>query len=254
MGAALRPGAESALALVSIHDVMPGALDPIQRLLDHCAAINPGPLTLLVVPGLPWDPAEIERLRSWQDQGHRLAGHGWLHRVERLSGLLHRLHGLLISRRVAEHLALGGSEIDTLIRRCHAWFQGQGLGPPELYVPPAWALGAIATRRLAQLPFGYYEVFYGVLEGASGGLTPIPLLGYEADAPHRIPFLRTWNRINRAMARSRGWLRIAIHPRDLDLALATDLDQDLRRYSRWVDYGALASTFPAKRRGIERRD
>lgn len=47
--------AEAVRALVSVHDVMPETLERVQRILDLCAAINPVPLTLLVVPGLGWD-------------------------------------------------------------------------------------------------------------------------------------------------------------------------------------------------------
>jgi predicted deacetylase len=235
------PVAEGIRTLVSVHDVMPATLERVQLILDLCAAINPTPLTLLVVPGLDWDRAGIERLRTWQGQGHHLAGHGWVHRVERFGGLGHRLHGLLISRRVAEHLALDGPAVAALIGRCHAWFIGQGLEPPELYVPPAWAMGKLGPKDLAALPFARYEVLKGVLDRASGRLHPIPLLGYEADTPVRAPLIRVWNRLNRRVAEARGWLRIGIHPRDLQLALAADLRRDLRHYSRWTDYGALAT-------------
>ena len=235
------PGAEAVRALVSVHDVMPETLDRVQGVLDLCAAINPAPITLLVVPGLGWDRAGIERLRVWQGQGHHLAGHGWVHRVERFGGLGHWLHGLLISRRVAEHLALDGPAISALIRRCHAWFSDQGLGPPELYVPPAWAMGSLQARELAPLPFAQYEVLRGVLHGTSGRLQPVPLLGYEADTPTRVPVIRLWNRVSRRLARTRGWLRIGIHPRDPELALKADLERDLRHYHRWTDYGALAT-------------
>jgi hypothetical protein len=177
------PGAEGVRALVSVHDVMPETLVRVQHLLDLCAVINPGPVTLLVVPGRAWDASGIKRLHAWQAQGHRLAGHGWVHRVERFGGLGHRLHGLLISRRVAEHLALDADGIARLIRRCHSWFADQGLGPPDLYVPPAWALGSIPPRNLARLPFTRYEVLSGVRDAATTRLRPLPLLGYEADTP-----------------------------------------------------------------------
>lgn len=230
------PSAEGVRALVSVHDVMPETLGRVQRVLDLCAALNPGPLTLLVVPGLGWNPADIERLRAWQSQGHRLAGHGWVHQVERFGGLGHRLHGLLISRRVAEHLALDALGIAHLIRRCHAWFIDQGLGPPDLYVPPAWALGSIGPRDLTALPFARYEVLTGVRDAASARLRPVPLLGYEADTPARAPLIRLWNGLNRRLAQGHGWLRIAIHPRDPELYLGPDLTRDLRRYPLWVDY------------------
>jgi hypothetical protein len=235
------PAAEEVRTLVSVHDVMPETLERVERIIRICDAINPGPLTLLVVPGLGWDRQGIERLRTWQAQGHRLAGHGWVHRAERFNGLGHRLHGLLISRRVAEHLALDAPGIATLIRRCHAWFADEGLDPPGLYVPPAWALGNLRPQDLAQLPFGQYEVLRGVRDRTGGRLHPIPLLGYEADTPARAPLIRLWNRFNRHLARRSGWLRIAIHPRDPELALGDDLERDLGRYVDRADYRALGT-------------
>lgn len=233
------PTRVSIRTLVSVHDVMPETLERVQHVLDLCARVNPGPITLLVVPGRHWDSAQIDRLRGWQAAGHRLAGHGWLHWVEGFGGLYHRLHGAVISRRVAEHLALDRTAIVRLIRRCHGWFESQGLAPPDLYVPPAWAMGAIPPADLAALPFPRYEVLTGVRDAANGQLLPLPMLGYEADTPARALAIRLWNRVNRRRAATRGWLRIAIHPDDLDLRLAADLRDDLHRFGRWVTYTAL---------------
>jgi predicted deacetylase len=231
-------GAGPVQALVCVHDLMPETLGRVERIVALCAESGSGPLTLLVVPGLGWDRAGIARLRAWQDQGHRLAGHGWVHRVERFKGLAHRLHGLAISRRVAEHLALDAQGIASLVRRCHDWFPAQGLAPPALYVPPAWAMGPIGPESLAALPFAQWEVLTGV-RGPGGRLLRLPMVGYEGDTRARRVAIRLWNRANRARARACGWLRIAIHPGDLDLGLAAELRQDLARFPHRVDYSSL---------------
>lgn len=233
-------------ALVSIHDVMPRTLERVRAILERCAAINPGPVTLLVVPGLAWDRDGIEQLRRWQDAGHRLAGHGWVHEIDGYGGIGHRLHGLFISRRAGEHLSLDASGINALIRRCHAWFGDQGLGAPSLYVPPAWALGPLPRPELAALPFASCELLWGVHSTATGRLIPVPMVGYEADNAPRAPAIRLWNRLNRRWAESNGWLRIGIHPQDPELHLAEDLEQDLARYSQWRDYDALLGTDAAQ--------
>lgn len=226
-------------ALVSVHDVMPETLDPVARLLDLLDTQGVRPVTLLVVPGRDWQPAQIEQLRQWQARGHELAGHGWLHHVERPRGLYHRLHARFISRNVAEHLALDATGIAALIARNHAWFANHDLPAPSLYVPPAWAMGAIARRDLAALPFAHHEYLGGVLSARSGRFLPIPMLGYEADTPARAPVIRLWNHINRQRARASGWLRIGIHPWDLDLHLAEDLRRDLQGYRSPASYEAL---------------
>lgn len=229
-------------ALVSVHDVMPETLDPVARLLDLLDTEGVRPVTLLVVPGHDWQAAQIDQLRQWLARGHELAGHGWLHRVERPRGLYHRLHARFISRNVAEHLALDATGIAALIARNHAWFANHDLPAPSLYVPPAWAMGAIARRDLAALPFAHHEYLGGVLSARSGRFLPIPMLGYEADTPARAPIIRLWNHFNRQRAHANGWLRIGIHPLDLNLHLAEDLRCDLRGYRSHASYEALDAT------------
>ena len=106
--------------LLSVHDVMPSTLPRVSDLLDKLTQTGAGPADLLVVPGLDWRPDQIETLAGWHRAGHRLAGHGWCHRARHIRGWRHRLHSALISRDVAEHLALDRAGIADLIRRCHA--------------------------------------------------------------------------------------------------------------------------------------
>jgi predicted deacetylase len=215
-----------------------GRVEAVVGLLERrCAA----PATLLVVPGLDWSRAQLRTLRAFQENGHRLAGHGWRHRAARIRGLHHRLHSLLISRDVAEHLALDGSAIRRLITACHNWFAEQGLGAPELYVPPAWAMGAVSRGDLAALPFRFYEVTSGVYDARTGRFHRLPLVGYEADGLWRALPLRLWNGINRLAAGLGGPLRIAIHPGDLELALGGDLERLLARPIRPLGYAALSA-------------
>ncbi|NEX21526.1 DUF2334 domain-containing protein [Thiorhodococcus mannitoliphagus] len=233
------PQAEQVRALVSVHDVMPETLPQVERILRLLEAEGISAVTLLVVPGRTWSSEQIDVLKRFESQGYELAGHGWLHRVERYGGLKHRLHASLISRNVAEHLALDADGILALMHRSHAWFRQQGLKSPTLYVPPAWALGQIARNALATLPYLQYEIFSGILSGQTGRLHPIPMLGYEADSAWRAPVIRLWNRFNRRRSRTRGWLRIGIHPHDLDLRLAEDLRNDLKRFRLHADYSAV---------------
>jgi predicted deacetylase len=162
-------------------------------------------------------------------RGHRLAGHGWNHKAP--SGartLFHKAHGRLISRNEAEHLSLPREEVEAVVRRCHEWFSRVDLPAPELYVPPAWALGALPRSSLNSLPFRWYEVLRGFVDGATGRLRWIPLVGFEADTTFREISLRVWNGLNGYVARAlRGPLRISIHPGDLDLLLRKDVKRML---------------------------
>lgn len=218
------PGSARLATILSIHDVMPASMADVAAILALIEGRGLGPVQLLVVPGLAWTAGQLATLRRWQEAGHELAGHGWHHRAETIRGLAHRLHSLVLSRDAAEHLALDAGAIAALIRRCFGWFAEAGLAAPALYVPPAWALGAVPRSDLRNLPFRYYEVLSGVLDARAQRLTRLPLVGFEADTAWRARALHHWNRINLAGARRRGRpLRVAIHPRDLNLRLAGDL-------------------------------
>ncbi|MDZ7723539.1 MAG: polysaccharide deacetylase family protein [candidate division KSB1 bacterium] len=195
-----------------------------EKLLDYLSGYGIHKVTLLVVPGKEWDRKDIMTLRSLQNQGHQLAGHGWIHHVDACRSVYHKLHALVISRRVAEHLSLSESEIAALIRRCHHWFPDNGLQVPELYVPPAWAMGKISRQRLRELPFRCYEFLNGLYDSNPDRFEPMPLLGFEADTRLRRSALRLNNAVNRLRSR-RQTGRIAIHPHDLDLYLRPDMDQ-----------------------------
>lgn len=230
--------------LPSIHDVMPETLPQVAGILDMLAAAGIHRATLLVVPGRAWRAEQLAQLRRWQQSGHALAGHGWCHRVERLRGPYARLHGLLLSRRAGEHLALDEAGIIALMRRCHAWFRANDLKPPALYVPPAWALGAISPAGLSRQPFSLVETLTGVRETRSGAFRWLPVVGFEADTALRAAALGLSNALMRGLARARP-LRLAIHPHDRILRLRRSLHAHLSASQRIVDYGGLARHLPA---------
>jgi len=223
-------------AIVSVHDVMPATFTRVLRILDVLDAAQVPPPTLLVVPGKEWTPELLRSLRSLAEKGCPLAGHGWIHKAT--AGprtLFHRGHALLISRNEAEHLSRPPAELAEMIRRCHAWFGEVDLPTPELYVPPAWALGSLPFSDLPSLPFRWYEVLRGFVEARTGRLRWLPLAGFEADTTFREVSLRFWNGLNVALAkRVRGPLRISIHPGDLDLLLAKDVGKMVRKPWRFV--------------------
>lgn len=227
--------------LVSIHDVMPETLAAVNRVLDELVALAVTPVTLLVVPGRAWSSADLDQLRAFERQGCRLAAHGWRHQVDVIQGLYHRLHAAVLSRHVAEHLALNADGILKLLRRSRQWFIDHDFAAPSLYVPPAWAMGGISRARLsAEGPFDSYEVFGGLYQAKTGCWQPTPMLGYEADCRSRVLPLQLWNQFNRQRARSARWLRMGIHPQDLNYALAEALRADLRRFNRYGDYPAVS--------------
>lgn len=213
--------------LVSVHDVMPETLGRVLALLERLDAAALGPATLLVVPGRDWrgeDLAVLERLAA---AGHRLAGHGVSHRATRYRNLAHRVHGLLMSRHAAEHLAHDAAGIRRLIGECRDWFERHALPAPSLYVPPAWAMGPLPRQELRGLGFRYYEYLTGIYDARRDAWHRIPVLGFEADTAVRALSLRFSNAVNRLIARRLGVARLALHPYDLELKLADDLHRCL---------------------------
>jgi hypothetical protein len=221
-------------AFVSLHDVMPETLERVRELIAFTNSHNVPPITLLVVPGRQWQKAHIAQLREWARQGHPLAAHGWMHSTQPRS-LYHRLHASLISRNVAEHLALPSDGILHLMERSYAWFGRHGLPEPELYVPPAWALGSCSRTALRSLAVQYIESTRGFLHIPTGRYAHRPLIGFEADTPARAFALRLWNTAQVLAARKFRWpLRISLHPNDLHLLLAPSLKQIFNRDWRYV--------------------
>ncbi len=215
--------------LLSIHDLMPEKQTGVERTLALLESVGAPPCTLLVVPGSGWEGEGILWLKELQDRGFRLAAHGWAHQAPRPTTLYHRLHAATISRDQGEHLSRTRAELLGLARRSRDWFGQVGLRSPSLYVPPAWAMGALTRRDLKNLPFQTYEVLRGLIHGRTGRLHPLPLVGFEADTLTRKLALRAFNGLNLRLSRiTRRPLRISIHPTDLDLLLARDLEKLLR--------------------------
>lgn len=216
---------------ISIHDVMPETLERVAEQLDLIDRHCPGPVKLLVVPGRNWSSGDLDRLHEWLAAGHELAGHGWAHRARCIRGIKHRLHSLFVSRDCAEHLALDRAEIVELMTRNRQWFLQHHLPAPELYVPPAWALGRVSTDDLQPTGFARVETMSGYLNIAEGTFSRSALVGFEAASAWQAPVLRMSNALNRLLAR-RLPLRVALHPHDHRLPLAADLERALARCGR----------------------
>lgn len=247
---------------------MPHTMDRVEHILDWLKERGVPPVALLVVPGRAWEPQQIERLRDLAAEGHELAAHGWLHETTP-KRIYHRLHAALISRHVAEHLDLNSLGILELMQRSRQWFGENDLPRPDFYLPPAWALGPLAKADLARAPYQLIETTRGLIhlntlqsdnpnslsaptqagdrrgpirlrpEDESGVVhfQKLHLTGYEADTPFREFFLRRWNAAQaRAAERKNLPLRISIHPDDLDLRVADQLDMQIRSVQNFLDY------------------
>ena len=225
-------------ALLSVHDVMPETLDLVGQILRKFSDLPRNHIYLLIVPGKPWSESQLETLKAWQEQGYQLAGHGWTHHIRRKTTAYHYLHALLVSRNVAEHLSLSSEELENLLCRNFQWFIDTGFEPPELYVPPAWALGQLTREKMKTLPFRYYETTSGIYDSNEDRFIPLLLTGYEADTGLRAGVLKVWNWLNLWLSRHKI-IRISIHPYDLSYALANDISLHINRRRPLVQLGNL---------------
>ncbi|WFB36052.1 polysaccharide deacetylase family protein [Kiritimatiellota bacterium B12222] len=221
---------ENRPAHISIHDVAPETLGQVGDILSRLDAVGVHSVMLLVIPGRAWEAAHLLRLRNWVDRGHVLAGHGWFHAVKERKSFKHQIHGMCISRYVAEHLSLRSEEILELMQRNYDWFALHDLPSPRHYVPPAWALGKLSQEALQQLPFTSVETLRGIYLPQAQRFEKCPLVGYEADTNFRRCFLRLFNGWNRRFSRGKGPLRIGIHPYDFSYGLGDDILRDCQRY------------------------
>lgn len=232
-------------ALVSIHDLMPETRPAVSAMLDALQRgmprLPPTAITLLVVPGKQWSESDLQWLRQLVQTGHPLAGHGWSHRSPLPRSAYHWAHSVILSRRVAEHLSRTPQSLIERIARCHQWFDAHHLPSPTLYVPPAWATGNLNLEQWRSLPFRQLETLRGVHCLDQDNPHILPLSGYEADSPLRTLFLRHFNRYNLQRAQHSGQpLRIALHPFDLQYALAQNALQDLAAVDEFLNYSQLS--------------
>ena len=219
-------------AIISMHDVMPHTLTKVHEFIDLFSPLDASSITLLVVPGLHWSGQQLDQLHSWQAQGFILAGHGWLHETREINTVYHRLHSAIISRKAAEHLSLKTEEICQLLENCYQWFIQHDFARPDLYVPPAWAMGVITPEQLQKAPFRYFENTSGLYDSKTNTHKNLPLIGFEADTIFRQTSLKIWNRMNMAVSSDKRPLRISLHPYDLDLRLANSIQHYLDRVTQ----------------------
>ena len=229
-------------AIISIHDCMPETMDKIQSILKWLKERNIPPVTLLVVPGKNWTENHLSLLQEYVQEGHTLAAHGWHHHTQPKK-ILHRIHSLILSKEVAEHLDLNQQGIFKLLNKSYQWFIQKKLPPPTLYVPPAWALGAINKKTLSKTLYKQIEVTRGLIHlnsNKKAQLQILPLTGYEADSPFRVRFLSKWNQLQQNQAQIKSLpLRISIHPNDLDLPIAWQLNQQIKSVQTFLNYSDL---------------
>lgn len=222
--------------LISIHDVMPSNINKIETILKTLQKNhNINYVTLLIVPGLKWTELQLNQLKNLSKQGHELAGHGWIHKVSEIKTIYHKLHSLILSRDVAEHLSLSKKDCINLVENCFNWFDKNFLPTPQLYVPPSWAIGKLNKKDFNNSNFSMFETLKGIY--FNNNFLSLPLLGYEVDTTLRKIAVLFSNFLNKKISTIfKKPIRLSIHPNDLELLLAKNLLKDLNSKSTFWSY------------------
>jgi len=224
---------------ISIHDVAPSNLNRINEIINYLSdrhSINK--ITLLIIPGLPWEEEQINKLTKWQNTNRiELAAHGWIHKSKSSKNILHFLHSKLISDDCAEHLSRSKEEIIKIMNDSFSWFNDNGLKSPTLYVPPAWAMGELTKKDIESLPFNEVEVTSGVFINSKFNF--IPLIGFETKTYLSFLILKILNKFNYILYMFYGKIRIAIHPDDFNLLLKKDIDKYLQKVTDTFQFSEL---------------
>lgn len=209
----------------SIHDVAPDTIGLARQILSDLARNNIKSVTLLVIPDArSWTAQGLAVLKSLEDEGYVLAAHGWTHNNEPPRSIYHKVHSALFSRDAAEHLDKNSAEIIEIMRRSRSWFEASGLRSPSLYVPPAWALGAVSLEMVAATGFEFVETLTGIYETSTQSFHRLSLVGFQAFTKFQAVVLHASNTINEAIADATGMpIRVAVHPYDFSLLSSGEL-------------------------------
>ena len=222
-------------SIISIHDVMPHTLDNIKKIIKILEKIKCAPPTLLVVPGRNWSKNDINFLKTIQNDGYEIAGHGWYHETKNISTFYHKFHSAFISRNVAEHLSLTNKEIVMLMENCFKWFEKNHFQKPITYVPPAWALGNINKKDISNSSYKIIETLSGVYYEEK--FEKMLLVGYETDNLFRVITVSFLNFLSEKISTySTIPLRISIHPNDFSYPLKSQLEKILQSERKFFSY------------------
>ena len=215
-------------AYISIHDVGPESLNQVENIISRLSSkFDMNKLSILVIPGLNWEKKHINKIKSWQNNGIKIAAHGWLHKSKKIKTIYHKFHSIIISAKCAEHLSINRQDINNIVSNSYNWFIENDFQSPYLYVPPAWALGKIKRTDLNKLNFTHFECTTGFIHNNKYHF--LPLIGFEEKFLWKSLLRRFFNSFNFMLASFTGVVRIAIHPNDFNLYLKKDIEKYLNK-------------------------
>jgi len=223
--------------LASIHDVGPGFMGEVDRLMDLLGRHLGGSLPALLVVPDHWGKAPVagnaafqQRLRDWHESGAEIFLHGWFHRDD-------AAHEGQLAHFKARHVTAGEGEFLGLDRgeALRRMLAGRKLlediigAPLAGFVAPAWLYGPGARSALAEAGFAIAEDHFRVWRPADGTvLARGPVITWASRSRGRIASSRLFAGLARHALAALPTVRVAVHPGDVRVpALLDSIDRTI---------------------------
>ncbi len=238
--------------LLSVHDVAPPFLKPIQDILGLLHHLGFAPPALLVVPryhrrvDLRHLPDFTMALRGWLDAGSELILHGHVHLDDsRPEGLVNRLKARFLTAGEGEFLSLSQNEALRRILDGREILESTLGHRPVGFIAPAWLQGEASIRAIEQSGLSFYETHTHLVRVRPAQRTRSVVINWATrTAPRRWASIAYSEALLPSLA-FHDVLRVAIHPPDILfpetrralVRLLTRLRQSHQdiRYQDWLD-------------------
>lgn len=205
--------------VVSLHDCHPGSLRQIQEQIQTLEPLGVRHFSILVVPQWHFGKSTrshhptVEFLRQRLEQGDDLVLHGYYHL--RPIGWNNVFWTRLYTSHECEFLDLSEGEARHRIEMGRRLWDEQGW-PLHGFIAPAWLMPLSQNALLRRLGFLYTVRLRRFDVLPRGRVTESQSLCYSTRSAWRRVASHLWNPILYQRLRGRDFLRLSLHPRDLE--------------------------------------
>lgn len=213
--------------IVAIHDVAPDTFESCAALVKTLEKIGPVRFSLLVVPFyhrhhfISQNTVFLRWLRKREQLGDEIVLHGFTHTDDQTV----RWPWDRLKRRVYTH---GEGEFAALTdaqARARLAFAKNCLNSldfsPKGFVAPAWLFPSSLLTILPEYGFSYTTTLRKLITLPGKNTVPLPTIVYSTRSAWRKHMSRIYNQIRYFSAKESLFLRIALHPGDVDTTILT---------------------------------
>ena len=227
--------------IASIHDVHPGSLEAVERLVERFERHLNGPnYAMLIVPdhwgrnALRGNAGFAARLRGWADQGVEMFVHGWFHQDRSEHSGLAALKAKHMTASEGEFLGLSRAEAARRMAEGKALIEDVTGRPAAGFIAPAWLYGPGAMKALADSGFALAEDHMKVWRPASGEvLAKGPVITWASRSGPRTASSLLAAALGRTFLGPLPTVRVAVHPGDVTKpSILASIDATLAAFAK----------------------